>query len=641
VLPVVFFHARVAGFSGGFVGVDIFYVISGYLITALIAKDIALGRFSVVSFYERRIRRIFPALFAVMFASTLAACALFSPQDFIAFGKSMIAATLFVSNVFFKHAAGTGGYFGPSSDSRVLLHTWSLSVEEQFYLLFPTALLLLARWAKRQAISILLVIAVGSFFISVWTAQYRPLTAFYIFIPRAWELLIGSLLAIKTVPPLTRRALREITGLAGLGLIAWAVFIFNKDTTFPGLAALLPCLGAWLVIYSGENGPSCVKTILSFRPLVFVGIISYSLYLWHWPIIVFSRYFSAGELSGLETATVIIVSLAVAFISFEFIEKPFRGADSKVKGRQIFKLGIAASMLSLVIGFAIYWHHGFPGRYDELTRQLILENTERKDDFLEECSNFRKEFHSISDITFCKLEPKHLGPNSAKAIMFWGDSHVQQLYPLIKKMHDDGELQGHGVVLAIANGCPPTEHLNSIEKGYHCDSFATLAMTRAEQEDVDTVFIAFNTWWSSHEFICTSVEGRCVGRLSPEEARRQFLSQLSDQIHRLRISGKRVIVSLPFPMFDKSIPDLEIRNAVFGRFGLGGVAKDITLPGFRNEVASAAKNAGAEIFDPRESLCDEQQCITQVNGVSIYKDDNHIAASQIGILGDNLKQVLR
>jgi len=175
VLAVIFFHAKVAGFSGGFVGVDIFYVISGYLITSLIAKDIAVGRFSIVSFYERRMRRIFPALFAVLFFCTLAACALLSPEDLIAFGKSMIAATLFVSNVFFKRVAGNAGYFDPTSDSQVLLHTWSLSVEEQFYLLFPTALLLLARWKKRRAVVSLAAVAVVSFFINAASAAYRIL----------------------------------------------------------------------------------------------------------------------------------------------------------------------------------------------------------------------------------------------------------------------------------------------------------------------------------------------------------------------------------------------------------------------------------------------------------------------------------
>lgn len=631
----MFFHAKVAGFSGGFVGVDIFYVISGYLITSLIVKDVFTGKFSFVSFYERRIRRIFPALFAVMFFCTLAAAVLFVPEDFLAFGKSMIAMTFFASNMFFEREGGVDGYFGRTSDTQALLHTWSLSVEEQFYLFFPTVLLLLTRWAKARATKVLFLIAGISLVTSIWATHHRPLSAFYILIPRAWELLIGSLLAMRVVPPLNQRVSREIAGLLGLGLVAWPVFAFSEETTFPGLSALFPCLGAWLIIYAGENGPSCVRNILSFRPLVFVGVISYSLYLWHWPMIVFSRYFSAGELNGVETAAIIISVLAMAFISFEYIERPFRGRESPLSRRQIFSFGLAVSVLSVALGFAIYSSHGFPGRYDVLTRQLVLRNVDRKDDFEEVCGNWKREVHSISDIAFCNL-----GSSSSRKIMFWGDSHVQQLYPLIKKIYDDGELQGRGVVVAVANGCLPAEHLNSIGKGYHCDAFTHLAMMRAEAQDVDTVFIGFNTWWSVHEDICPSVNGRCAGRISLEEARRCFLQELTDHIHKLKMDGKRVIVSLPFPIFDKSIPDLEIRNAIFGRFGLTGVATDITLPSLRDQVAWVAKSTGADLFDPRASLCYEQKCITQLNGVSIYKDNNHIAASQIGILEGNFRQVV-
>jgi peptidoglycan/LPS O-acetylase OafA/YrhL len=178
VLPVLFFHAKVAGFPGGFVGVDIFYVISGYLITSIIAKDVTLGRFSYVSFYDRRIRRIFPALFAVVFFSVLAGSVLLAPKDFFAFGRSLIAMTFFVSNIFFKREGGIDGYFGRTSDSQPLLHTWTLSVEEQFYLFFPTALILLTRWAKRRTIECLWIVVIISFFVNVWATHYRPRSAF-------------------------------------------------------------------------------------------------------------------------------------------------------------------------------------------------------------------------------------------------------------------------------------------------------------------------------------------------------------------------------------------------------------------------------------------------------------------------------
>jgi peptidoglycan/LPS O-acetylase OafA/YrhL len=633
VLSVLFFHANVAGFSGGFVGVDVFFVISGYLITSIISHDIALGRFSFVSFYERRIRRIFPALFAVVFFSILAAGIFFAPKDFADFGRSLLAMTFFVSNVFFKREAGTG-YFDRGSDSQPLLHTWSLSVEEQFYLFLPTVLILLARWAKGRRIEYLWLGVIVSFLINVWATRYRPQSAFYILIPRTWELLIGALLALKAVPVLKRRVFREITGLSGLGLILLAVSVFTTDTTFPGLRALVPCLGAWLIIYAGQNGASFVSAILSWRPVVFIGVISYSLYLWHWPIIVFSKYFSAGTLSAQQTAIVVILSLVMGFISFEFIESPFRGGGSPFTRRQIFSFAFGASVLSAAVGFMIYSHQGFSGRYSDATKQLVLRNADRKNDYQEVCANWRKHFNSIDDIQFCNI-----GSQLSKKIMFWGDSHVQQLYPLVRKLHDRGELGNHGVVFAIAAGCPPTEHMNG--NGFHCDSFTHFALMRAEEEDIDTVFIGFTTWWSTHEWLCPSVDGRCVGKISTQETRQRFLEELSEHIHQLRARKKRVIVSLPFPFFDKSIPDLEIRNAVFRRFGLAGVATDGTLPSFRDQLAAVAESMGADLFDPRKSLCPDQNCITEEDGVSIYKDESHIAASQIGILESNMKQVLR
>jgi peptidoglycan/LPS O-acetylase OafA/YrhL len=636
VLPVLFFHAQVPGFAGGYVGVDIFYVISGYLITSVVLKDVLQGSFSFTSFYERRIRRIFPALFGVLIFCVVAATILFSPSDFVRFGKIMIATTFFASNIYLKRIARADGYFDHTSESQALLHTWSLSVEEQFYLFFPAMLLLLAKWAKGRLAGCLILLASLSFLVSIWLTHRSPVSAFYLLIPRAWELLMGALLAVKVLPPLKSRLWREIAGLSGLVLIACAVILLNKDSSFPGVNALFPCLGAALIIYAGENGQSYAKGVLSFGPLVFIGVISYSLYLWHWPMVVFTRYFSAGDLSSLQKTVALLLSAGLAFVSFEFIEGPFRGRESPFSRRQIFSFGVAASVLSLAFGFAAIWRQGFPGRYNSATRQLVEENTERKEDFQEVCGNWRTEVRTVADIHFCTL-----GPAAAKKIMFWGDSHVQQLYPLIKQLHDSGKFGDLGVLMAIANGCAPAEHLNPIEKGYHCDAFSHFAKIRAEEADIDTVFVGFNTWWAVNKFLCPSVDGQCVGTTSVEEARRRVLQELAAFIQKLSTEGKKVIISLPFPMYDKSIPDLEIRNAIFGRFGFAGVAKDITLPVMRDDISEMARSTGATIFDPRENLCDRQSCITDLNGVSIYMDDNHIAASEIHLLEDNFKQVLQ
>ncbi len=637
VLSVLFFHAKVPGFPGGFVGVDVFFVISGYLITSIIAKDISAERFSFLSFYERRMRRIFPALFFLIFVCTFIAAIVFAPEDFLAFAKALVATTCFLSNFFFLHHSSTGGYFANISDFQALLHTWSLAVEEQFYLLFPALLLLLVRWTKQRAAKLLFVVAIISFAFSIWLTHHNPSAAFYMLTSRAWELLVGSLLALKAVPPIKMRFVRELSAAVGLALILCADFLFTSQTPFPGPSAFLPCFGAWLIIYAGEQASTTwANAILSFPPLVFIGVISYSLYLWHWPLIVFSQYFSASNLTNAETIGVIIASILMAFISFEFVESPFRGHGSAFSRRQVFSLGFAASAAALVVGLFIYRTNGAPQRYDASTRQLVLENSARRLDYQDVCGNWRTDPHSLSDVKFCTF-----GPNADRKILFWGDSHVQQLYPLVKHFYDTDQLQGRGAVFAIAYSCTPTQHMNDVRKNYHCDSFSTLVLTRAKEQDIDTVFIGFNTWWASNKSgICPSVNGKCVGDPSLEKIRTLFLSDLSDDIRTLTALGKRVIICLPFPAYDKSIPNLEIRNAIFSKVGLAGEATDYTLPSFRQQILDVSKAAGADVFDPRQNLCSRGPCINQVDGVSIYKDNNHVAASQIGIFEDNLRQVL-
>jgi len=637
VLSVLLFHVGIPGFPGGFVGVDIFFVISGYLITAILLKDILNDRFSLLSFYDRRIRRIFPALFAMVLFSILAGLMLLAPSELLLFGKSIISAALFVSNLFFAHQASVSGYFGDANQKQVLLHTWSLSVEEQFYLLFPLTLFFLIRWRKQRASIWIAGIAVASFVLNVWMTKHQPVSAFYVFLPRAWELLIGSLLAMKALSPLKNRWAREAAAMSGLFAMIFPVLTYSGSQPFPGLRAVLPCLGAWLCIYAGESGDSLGKSILSFRPLVSIGAISYSLYLWHWPILVFTRSFLAvsSNLSPEQSIAILALSFALAFFSFEFVESPFRGTNSKFPRRSIFELGLIGTTALVVFGVAIYATRGLPGRYDASTRQLVMENAARRDDFKDVCTNWRRDVHAMSDINFCVF-----GKDSPRKVMFWGDSHAQQLYPLVEQDYENGGLGGRGAIFAIENGCFPSAHLNTESAGSHCDKFAALALERAEEPDIDTVFIAFNVRWSISKVFCLSENGQCVRSLSIAEGRAEALHQLSTEVQELRKHGKKVIVSLPFPLYDKSIPELEIRNAVFVRFGLGGTANDLVPSDIREQIAAVAKGAGAEIFNPQLSLCPMSGCITELNGVSIYKDNNHIAASQISILGESLNNAL-
>jgi peptidoglycan/LPS O-acetylase OafA/YrhL len=310
VIPVLLYHADVAPFSGGYIGVDVFFVISGYLITSLIIEDHNDGRFSILRFYERRMRRIFPALFTVMFFCLAVGFLLFMPADFRRLGATVAATTLFSSNFLFVRQ---GGYFDSGTELKPLLHTWSLAVEEQYYILFPLFMAAMLLLARRALFRTIVVLAGLSFVWSLVQLAYDPIPAFYLPFGRAWELLVGAMLAIR--PPSTSpRWLAEAFAALGLGAILWSAMTYPADASFPGVKALVPCLGAALVIGSGTEHKTLVARLLSLRIPVFVGLISYSLYLWHLPLIVMSKYYLMRGLTGPETALVLLCSLALAVL---------------------------------------------------------------------------------------------------------------------------------------------------------------------------------------------------------------------------------------------------------------------------------------------------------------------------------------
>jgi hypothetical protein len=373
--------------------------------------------------------------------------------------------------------------------------------------------------------------------------------------------------------------------------------------------------------------------------LAFIGVISYSLYLWHWPIIVFLEYFWVHSLTGLQTVLVIFLSLSMAFVSFEFIERPFRRPNSAWTKWQILRLGGSASLACAALGLAIGISLGFPQRYDVRTQEVLAANTKRKtqDWQLPLCGHWHREVHSPEEAASCSL-----GPNLAKKILFWGDSHVEQLHSSIKRLYDKGALNNHGVLFALAEGCPPTESMNRDVPDSHCDNFGHFVMLRAQREDVDTVFIGFATWWDVQDLpICAVVDGRCEDPLPRAEMERRLIDELSQHIHALKMLGKKVIVALPFPIYEHSIPDLEIHNAMFAWLGSTIRAHEIDTPSLRNRIHGAAVAAGAVLFDPRQSLCDDQTCTYQRGDVSIYTDPSHIADGETGILDENLAAVLR
>lgn len=364
VLLVLFFHLQVGRLSGGFVGVDVFFVISGYLITGIIVKETETSGFSVVKFYERRARRILPALFVVLSVCTLLALRYFLPGELMSYARSLLSATLSYSNIYFW---STTDYFDAPALTKPLLHTWSLAVEEQFYLIWPLLLLLFSRrWltARKWMVAGLFTASLAW---SIWAAHYSPDAAFYLPFSRAWELLAGAILALNIVPEIRNKLWREVASIAGLGAILFASLTYSSGTAFPGLAALLPCGGAALIIAAGRFGTSLVGRALSLRPIVWIGLISYSVYLWHWPLIVFIKMGFLPFLSEnhrLYVLSIAALSLGLGAASWRLVECPFRvGLVRNISRPKVFGTAAAAIACSAAVALALLSLNGLQSRF--------------------------------------------------------------------------------------------------------------------------------------------------------------------------------------------------------------------------------------------------------------------------------------
>jgi peptidoglycan/LPS O-acetylase OafA/YrhL len=372
VIPVIMFHAGFSLFGGGFAGVDIFFVISGYLITSLIEPEVNSGSFSLVRFYERRARRILPALFLVLLCTLPFAWWLMLASDMIDFSKQLIGVAMFVPNVVLWRQSD---YFATVAELKPLLHTWSLGVEEQYYLFFPLALMLIARLGRRWLAVLLLAVAFLSLAVAQQTARTHPAFAFFLLPSRAWELVTGALCALYLPASLRQPAhdrhtavLRECGALAGLTMILIAVFLFGKETPFPGLWALVPTVGAAMIIAFASPG-TAVGRLLGSRALVGIGLVSYSAYLWHQPIFAFLRLAGDDLDSVALRVSLIILTFALAAVSWKFVEAPFRQVRL-VDRRTIFKLAFAGSGCLVLIGLGGIATNGFLFRFPPADRQL-------------------------------------------------------------------------------------------------------------------------------------------------------------------------------------------------------------------------------------------------------------------------------
>ena len=624
VLPVVLYHFQIWPFTGGFVGVDIFFVISGYLITSLIHGEMEAGGFSVAHFYERRIRRIFPALFAVIAVACIAAVVLLFPLDLIRFGQSVEATVVFGSNFLFKNSAS---YFDVVANRKPLLHTWSLAVEEQFYVLFPAILLLLRRAGRRAQFWAIVTILVLSLGLSIRQVSTAPDTAFYLLPDRAWELMLGAILAIGKFPLPSQRWLREILSVIGVALIAFAVFTYNTETLFPGAAAIPPCLGAALLIYAGSGGTSVIGAGLSSAPLVGFGLISYSLYLWHWPLRVFGQYAAFRDLMLYEKAALIALSVLLAYLSWRFVERPFRGRREFFSRKMIFTLAAVASVVLFAAGFAVTMNHGLIFRYPKQV-QLILRQAVRNKPPVQDSCLGRPIFESK------KGQICIFGSRSARAPSFalWGDSHATMLLPLIG---DRALATGRNGVLISHGACRPALGVNS-SRSDDCDKVNQKGLKVLEAMPSVTEVILAGRWAESadgrpadHEDGATEYivdKDHPVPSLANNPV--VFANGLDRLVAKLTADRKKVVIISSVPEIGWPVPETLARIAA--KHSALDIRPTVTEFRVRQAVVFATfaemhRKYGATIVYPDSVLCASGHCMVENNGLPIYIDPDHLS----------------
>lgn len=608
VLAVVFYHGGFS-FPGGFVGVDVFFVISGFLITSILWRDLEAGRFSFANFWERRARRIVPALVVVTAATLIVGWFLLSPLDYADLGRAVTKQTFFTANIhYWKHT----GYFAGASEEKPLLHVWSLAVEEQFYLIVPFlfwGLFSLRKFGSRAVV--LAVLGMGfalSLAVSVRAVSHAPMAAFYLLQSRAWELLLGSIIALLPAVPVLKnnRVLREGAGLAALALLILPLFLYSSATPFPGLTALPPCLGAALLILSSGQGQTLAGRLLSLRPLVFVGLISYSLYLWHWPLLAFAKYYELTTPVAPVRAGLLALGFICAVLSWKFVETPFRTRKVGITRKAMFAWAGVSLLVLFVFGHLCRASRGFPKRLSP----AIQKSLEAKNDqaFVNELS--------LEDVRAGRfVSIGKAGENSQPAVFVWGDSHAMSAMPAFDALLKERGLSGRAATRSITApvvGWPSASSVKNREKRDYNDT----VFEYIKQQKIADVFLVGS--WSAY-----------TGKEKDEAGKPLIDSALLDTVKQLVAIGSRPWVVLDVPIHPYDVPRALARASLSD----SSPARFCARPPLENELSendraiiAALKAAGAQVLDPKPRFLDESGGYYKIElgGVPLYRDTDHL-----------------
>jgi peptidoglycan/LPS O-acetylase OafA/YrhL len=613
VMGVVLYHAGL-GVPGGFVGVDIFFVISGFLITTLLLRDLRRGSFSIVNFWERRARRIFPALACVLLATLIAGWFLMLPFGYQVLGQSLVALTVFASNIQFWR---TTGYFDPVAEENPLLHTWSLSVEEQFYLVVPLVLAGMFRFRRelwiRPAVIIGLLI---SLVFAIWWLPRDPAGTFYLLPSRAWELASGSLLAM--VGPLQKGRLRGLCAWGGIGLIAGAFALLNAETPFPGIAAIPPVLGAALLVWSGmrsgeDESLPVVNRILTYRPFVLIGLASYSFYLWHWPFFAFHQYLYSKAPPLTVAMAYVAISFLLSLISLHFVERPFRTRRLAPTRRGIFLVSGITSALIFAFGLFGWRSRGIPSRVPPKVAALdsVADSAPVILGVYAEAPNGPLKRYGAEDAPY--------------RVLVWGDSHATSILPVVDAACKE---LNYGALAATKGGTPPVlgwsgcrageaEHKRRI--AWQSSVMQSIRRLSANG-DLHQVVLAFR--WSY--YIDTPFKTSGVG--TPPEG---FEDALLTTVNELQNLGVGVVVLREVPIFEEHVAKTVALNRWRGiplpALHVSQHQKQALYYDSTIERLLVEKN-GVFLIDPLPYLQSPEGFVSfaDLDGALLYRDEHHL-----------------
>jgi peptidoglycan/LPS O-acetylase OafA/YrhL len=630
VVAVVLFHAQIPGFSGGFVGVDVFFVISGYLITLLVAGPIDKQQpLWLRDFYVRRARRILPALFVTALVVSVAAVAVLLPWDLARFARYMVATSVLGTNI----AAWLEriSYFQSNLVHVPITHFWSIAIEEQFYLIYPITLAFIGKCLPRHQARVLMALAAISFALSVWGSYHAPAANYYLAPSRAWELLLGGALATGGERPVKSRFANELLAACSLIILACAVYRYGPTTPYPGWYAIAPCAASAMLILTGRRESTLAGKLLSKRPLVFTGLISYSLYLWHFPVLTLCSYYNIRKLGFYGLSILLTVIYIIAALSWKWIEVPIRKRVVLKSDRSFLLSILFVNILILGTGVALWRSDGLAWRFPP---ELQARASERlsDEDTLTGCANIP--FDKIASGKLCSFGPQG---NDTLSGLVWGDSHAMALLPAYEKLAESHHLR---LYYAVHSSCRPLLGLKVRNDSARLTCARFNAAVAQAVRRLDPRLLILNAHWidTNEDLVPQSIADSVPGESNFSRGLRATLRETGS-------TGRSVCVVQDVPTLKYEMP-----NALFvaRRRGIDEDFLKLTrtqaLEQYRapeSDIRELEQRGVLRAVDLKERLCAGSWCSIEADGNLLYWDAEHLSHAGAQFVSTTLDECFR